>query len=418
MRSPASRTNESGPQNGAAFLVISWLSYVAFYLCRQNLSVVLAVFSRDQLYTTAQCSELVLFFSAAYCLGQFLIGGIVDRFGARRVLVAGMIVSGCSTAMMGIRNDYAWLLFLQTINGVAQAAGWVGLVKMIKVYPIRRRAVGMGWWSTNYVVGGMVATSLATWALNAPGLARGDWRNAVWIPGAILFVFALLFQFLTRHMEAIVTEETLPKEKKWFGVFQEALSTSRIRVLVSAYFLIKLIRYSLLFWLPVLLAGQLHILPVRAGYLSSWLSAVGILGVLSAAYLSDYLFRAKRFPVAMLMMVLLTVTCLWASKLNVNSEYWFVILVMALLGYATYGADTLLVGAAAQDAARSSHMGTIAGIVDGTGSIGAVLSPLLVSLIMKLWGWPAVFEFLAVIAGLCAALLLWGRATEDAAVEV
>jgi MFS transporter, OPA family, sugar phosphate sensor protein UhpC len=397
------------------FFAIAWLTYVAFYLCRQNLSVILPVFARDHLYTTSQSARLVLCFSVAYCIGQFVMGGFVDRFGARRVLTAGMIISACATAGMGWSGRYELLLACQFFNGIAQAAGWTGLMKWMRQYPMQKRGVVMGWWSTNYVVGGFAATLLATYALGAPWMAGLGWHKAALLPAAALLLYAFIFHFATRSLAANsenFLKERLTPKLNWLEVFKIALSIGRIRVLMAAYFLVKLIRYSLLFWLPLFLSSQLRIPPVRAGHSASWLGIYGVIGVLCAAYLSDYVFKARRFPVALFMMLLLSVACLIASHLGPGAPNWRVLLSMALLGCATYGADTLLVGAAAQDASGDEHMGTIAGIVDGAGSGGEVLSPILVSLIARLWGWPAVFQSLSAVAVLCAALLALGLGTE------
>jgi MFS transporter, OPA family, sugar phosphate sensor protein UhpC len=406
---------EETPVHRAGIFAISWLTYVAFYLCRQNLSVILSVFAHDHLYTTLQSARLVLAFSLAYCIGQFIMGGLVDRYGARRILVAGMVLSAFATAAMGWSGHYGVMLACQIINGTAQAAGWTGLMKLIKRYPMRKRGVVMGWWSTNYVVGGFAATLLATYALAGPWMVNTGWRRAAWLPAFVLLSYAVVFYCTTRSLAAAAELPGEVSDKpgmRWLEVCRVALSSGRIRVLMAAYFLVKLVRYSLLFWLPLFLSNQLGILPVQAGHAASWLGAYGVIGVLGAAYLSDYVFKSRRFPVAMLMMLLLSVVCIAASQLSSGVANWRVLLVVALLGCATYGADTLLVGAAAQDATGVAHMGTVSGIIDGAGSGGEVLSPIFVSLIARLWGWPGVFQCLGAIALLCTIVLALGLTTE------
>ena len=85
------------------FLFASWAAYVAFYFCPKNLSVILPLFQRDHLYTTYQSAQLVLVFSIAYCIGQFVMGSLADRLGGRFVVLAGM-VSASVTATMGFSH--------------------------------------------------------------------------------------------------------------------------------------------------------------------------------------------------------------------------------------------------------------------------------------------------------------------------
>ena len=82
---------------------------------------------------------------------------------------------------------------------------------------------------------------------------------------------------------------------------------------------------------------------------------------IGAAYASDHLFRARRFPVAALMMLSLSAACIVTSYLTVVAAAWQIALILALLGCATYGTDTLLAGAATQDSANTEDIGTIAG---------------------------------------------------------
>jgi sugar phosphate permease len=398
--------------NRSTFFAVSWATYVAFYLCRQNLGVILPVFAKEHLYSTFQSAHLVLAFSIAYCVGQFLVGGLVDLFSAKKILVTGMMVSALATGAMGFSNHYRNLVALQIVNGISQASGWVGLMKLMKRFPMQKRGVVMGWWSTNYVVGGFAATLLASSALASTRMTTWGWRPAAWIPAISLFLYAIFFTIATRGVPDEQPESVDSRWRSWFRAFKFALSMNRIRYLMGAFFFVKLIRYSLLFWLPLWMVSQLGLSPVRAGYTTSWMGAVGVVGVLGAAYLSDYVFREQRFPVAMWMMLLLVAGCLAASKLRAGSANWGVAVVVGLLGCATYGADTLLIGAATQDAAGTKDIGKIAGIVDGAGSIGQILSPLFVAILSKRFGWPAMFQALSFVALLCAGVLAAGRDEE------
>jgi MFS transporter, OPA family, sugar phosphate sensor protein UhpC len=394
------------------FWCASWTAYVAFYLCRKNLSVILPIFQREHLYTAYQSAHLVLAFSTAYCLGQFVMGALADRFGGRRVVVAGMATSASVTAIMGFSTHYDMLFACQLVNGAAQATGWSGLMKMMKQYPMRKSGVLMGWWSTNYVVGGFVATLLATYALASPLLAGQGWRRAAWVPAAALLLYGLVFLLATKGIPGLPGPEPGKERSSGLEGFRSVFSSGRIRALMGAYFFVKMIRYSLLFWLPLYLVSQLKMTPVHAGYVSGWLEGYGVVGVLTAAYASDYLFQARRFPVAGLMMLSLCAICIAASFLTAAAAGWQSTLIVALLGAAIYGTDTLLVGAATMDSAKREHMGTIAGAVDGAGSAGQVLSPLFVVLISQSWGWPAVFRYLSLMALLSVLFLMLGAKTE------
>jgi sugar phosphate permease len=189
------------------------------------------------------------------------------------------------------------------------------------------------------------------------------------------------------------------------------LQNSKIRLIAGAYFLVKITRYSLLFWLPLYLTDYLKMSLVRAGYVSSVFEVVGIVGVLAAAYLSDFVFGARRLPVAFLFTSMLACGCMLTSMIE-PSVRDLSLFAFAILGACTFGADTLLVGVATQESAAEGKVGTATGFVDGCGSLGQLLAPILVVNISQLFGWPNVFRCLGVAALVCSYILRGGFQSE------
>ena len=78
---------------------------------------------------------------------------------------------------------------------------------------------------------------------------------------------------------------------------------------------------------------------------------------------------------------------------------------MALIGVLLYGPDMLVAGTAAMDFGTPAAAATVAGFVNGMGSIGAALSGVVVAWVADAWGWTAVFHLLVVMV-LCCALVM------------
>ncbi len=394
-------------------IVLTWAAYASFYLCRGNISVILSSLASNHKYATADLAELILCFSVAYCIGQFLMGSLSDRFSPRRVVAAGMAVSAACTVAMGLSANYQELLVCQSLNGLAQSVGWSGLMKMVtKSASQRRRGVLMGWWSTNYVFGAFLAKGIAAWSLGRTWIAAEAWRRAALLPGFLLFLLAIGFFVFSREQRRGIGIRTTAEERWTTSVFFEALTNPRVARLASVYFFVKLIRYSLLFWLPLYLTSFLKMAPATAGYDSIYFEFCGIIGVIAAAYGSDYIFGQRRYPVAMLAMVVLAVSSLLMSMLTPGMSLWLPIAAMSVLGWSMFAGDSILVGAATQDAAAPDRVATVAGIVDGAGSSGQIFAPLLVGAVSSHYGWPAVFQVIAGIATLCIVLLFGGKETE------
>ena len=77
----------------------------------------------------------------------------------------------------------------------------------------------------------------------------------------------------------------------------------------------------------------------------------------------------------------------------------------------TFGPDTLLQGAASQDAGGPGGAASAAGLVNGIASLGQLLSPYLVAQVATRWGWDTLFtSFVAIaLAGSAVSALFWNH---------
>jgi sugar phosphate permease len=371
----------------ARIFFLTWLTYCGYYLCRKNFSVLMPYLKTEAGWTTAGLADVLFAYSLCYAVGQFVMGWLADRMGARRTVTLGSLVSAaCSLATA----PGLWLTPVQAVNGLAQASGWPGLLKMTRDwFPARSRGVVMAWWGTHLVVGGFVATNLAAFA------ARADWRRGAWVPAVVLMAISLVFAAGARDGAAHTTTATA----------RGPLVLNAPLLAISAmYFCVKLLRYSFLFWLPLYLHEHLRYAPETAGYASSLFELVGFGGVLAAGYLSDYAARGARFPVGAAFMAALAGLCAAYPALSSFSPAAN-LLGIGLIGAFTFGPDTLMAGSATQEVVPPESTGSAGGFVNGVGSAGQVLSPYVVSWVSGRFGWDALFWVLAAIALAGAAIL-------------
>jgi sugar phosphate permease len=395
--------------------VVAWFAYVGFYLCRVNLGVLMPVFASQGL-SKSQLAMVILAFSVTYCIGQFQMGAMADRVGPRITVTAGMAVSAVATALLGFHPTLATLIALQSINGLAQATGWSSLVKlMTRSFSKGRRGVTMGWWTTNYVVGGFLATILVSYAISAPWLRDLGWKRGVWLPALILLALCGAYYMLVPSEETPSLAEEGKLGPLLHSVARQTLVVLQNRHLIflaSAYFFVKMIRYSLSFWLPFYLVDYLRMTPAGAGYLASVFPIAGLAGVVAAGYISDHVFRARRFPVAIVFNVCFAATCLLIAVVH-HSPRHPPLLSIGIMGLFCFGADSLMVGVATQDSVDEAQVGSAAGVVDGFGSIGILVSPVMIAAVVQHSGWPSVFIVLAISALICAGVLWCGVQRES-----
>jgi len=89
------------------------------------------------------------------------------------------------------------------------------------------------------------------------------------------------------------------------------------------------------------------------------------------------------------------------------SKMWFGTCLF-LMGLLIFAPDSLVSGTAAVDFGTKKGASTASGLINGCGSVGAILGGTIPGFFEKRWGWDGVFTLLA-ISVLIAALLLLPR---------
>ncbi|MGH9158845.1 MAG: MFS transporter [Vicinamibacteraceae bacterium] len=426
------------PQTDKAWLVrifaVTWIAYAGFYLCRKNFSVAMPLLGGESGLTKIDFANLIFGYSLMYAAGQPLFGVLADRFGARRVVAAGMLLAAASNILMVTGTSVLILAPLVLANGIGQATGWPGVVQIMANWFRRsERGMVMAWWTTNYVLGGFLATLFATWVATSDLLPGQGWQRAFWIPAVLLGLIAVLFvagarnrpegsivppdeaasDAVARLRSASARQADEPPEPPALG---RALASPLIWIIALGCLFLKITRYAFLFWLPLYMTEQLGYTVNQAGYMASIYELSGFGGAILAGYVSDRLFQSRRFPVTALMFVMLAVACL-VHPMTAGAGYVACGIGIALIGIANYGPDTLLQGAAAQDAGAGLGTGTVSGLISGVGSVGQLFSPYLVALVADWYGWNGLFHLFTIVAlvGGATQAILWnyGSPTED-----
>jgi sugar phosphate permease len=272
--------------------------------------------------------------------------------------------------------------------------------------PVDRRRV-MALWSTCYQVGGLVATAGAAWLLSF------GWRSAFFVPAVLMGAVGVLVLVGLRPGPGAPSsfadrgdaDGADGDEAERRAAVRAVLRSPLLWCIGASYFAMKLIRYSLLFWLPYYLVDDLGYAPGSAGYLSTAFELGGIAGVVGIGLLSHRLSRVSRPLLASITLVGLS-GLLVAYQLVAKQGPLANALGLGLVGAFLFGPDSILSGAAAQDAGGKHAAATATGFVNAVGSVGAILQGALNAWVSQAFGWQAVFYVLVGFALLAALALV------------
>ncbi len=391
---------------------ISWLSYFSYYFTRKNWSVVKSSVGDEFGVDANALKNVDTLYLGAYAVGQFASGALGDVIGPRRMLAVGMLASAVLAVVFGLSDIFAILVLLYGLNGLAQSTGWSNNGRlMASWFSTKERGVVMGWWATCYQVGGIAAVLLASKIL----ALSGSWRvayvgNALWVAVVAIAIYLLVRDHPSDlgfpdpdadNLEHKVLDDTRKTKRAWRSILSQPL----VWCLGGNYFCLKLTRYSLLFWFPYYLNKELGYDVETAGYVSTSFEIGGVLGVIAAGLLADKVFGKRRVAVAATCTALLALAFVLyghVAELGVVANF----LAMMLVGALLFGPDSLVSGAVAQDVGGPRAAALACGIVNGLGSIGAVLQGYVVVHISQTYGWDALFVFFQVVAVIGALFLL------------
>lgn len=286
----------------------------------------------------------------------------------------------------------------------------------------------MGIWNSHTSVGNILGSLIA-----------GAWVSSEWglsfiVPGIIIAAVGIVcFFFLVEHPEDVGCNPPLQHdasdEKDPEGVTSEDRSSTdpkepaeeleaisflgalRIPGVVEfslCLLFAKLVSYTFLYWLPLYIVNVAHFGAKEAGDLSTLFDVGGILGGIFAGLISDY--TGGRATTCCVMLVVAAPMLFLYNHVGQNG-IGTSIAMLIVCGALVNGPYALITTAVSADLGtheslkgNARALSTVTAIIDGTGSVGAALGPLLAGLISPT-GWNNVF-YMLIAADVLACLLL------------
>uniref|UniRef100_A0A087XPS8 Glucose-6-phosphate exchanger SLC37A2 n=2 Tax=Poecilia TaxID=8080 RepID=A0A087XPS8_POEFO len=352
-------------------------------------------------------------------------------------------------------NEHGLLLHLtlQVMNGLMQTTGWPAVVACVgNWFGKGKRGFIMGVWNSHTSVGNILGS------LIAGVFVSSEWGMSFIVPGLIIAAAGILcFFFLVEKPEdvncssphhhlitrnvvlydrlqrqsSIIQEngETEPLLQNGNRSINGAVSTETPNIIqehseaISFYgalcipgvvefslclMFAKLVSYTFLYWLPLYISNVAHFQAKEAGDMSTLFDVGGILGGIMAGLVSD--FTGGRASTCCVMLIA-AAPMLFVYNYIGQKSLGITIGMLLLCGGLVNGPYALITTAVSADLGtheslrgNSRALSTVTAIIDGTGSIGAALGPLLAGLISPT-GWNNVF-YMLISADILACLFL------------
>jgi ACS family tartrate transporter-like MFS transporter len=275
-----------------------FLLYITNYLDRTSVAYAAIGMSRDLGFDDRVFGLGIGIFFLSYVALQIPGAMLAQRWSARGMICATMIVSGLLTAIVHTPGQ---LYLARFLLGAAEAGFFPSVIVYLSHWFIQEdRAKATSNFMAAIPVSLVIASPLAGWILGHNWFMIEGWRWLFFlegIPAILLGIVAFCFltdqpgqarwlttdqrQWISRRLEQ---ETPLSRQSTSIG---QALRSRTVLLLVTAAFLQYFIGYSVIFWLPTILKNQSGLSDAQVGLLGAVPYVVALFAMLFNGWHSD-----------------------------------------------------------------------------------------------------------------------------------
>lgn len=390
-----------------------WATYATYYFGRVNLSIAVPELERLPGMDKVTVGWTMTALFIAYGVGQLVHGLLIDRYGARGIATAGMLVSAACNACFALVATPALFIAAWAVNGFAQATGAPARIKTLGAWvPTHARGRSMAILGTDYMVGNAL-----TWLVCGALIEAYDWRAVFLVPAGVLVLSAMHFAWRVRNEPADVGlpdpdtgERNVVRAPPRFAHFtRKSLFSWKVWIVACAYFGVDLFRYGFLGWsFSYLVEGGASVGVSQDVFKIVMMPAAGALGVLASGWLSDRM-SGRRVPIVCTMLVIAAaLAAILRFVPRGTSEPGDVVATFVLLGgigFFLYGPHLIMGATLAIDLGGRDASASASGVIDAMGYAGAAVAGVGTAYAHRAWGWDGAFV-LWISAAVGAALLM------------
>lgn len=359
-------------------LLATMFCYLFFYTGRQTFGFAIPGIQADLGLSKGTLGAISGAMLWCYAAGQMLNGNVADKFGGRRLMTLGAVLSTilnwCTSFAVGTKS----LAFFWCANGFSQAMGWPSGSRVISNWwGSHERGKSFGFYTFAAGMASVVAFVTSTIVVDTLHL---HWQWIFRIPVLLMLFGGIAFYLLSRenpqkagvkppasytadieHVEPSAGEANADSS---LDRYKAVLRNPKIWSTGVAIGFQNAARYGLLIWVPVYFLGKNW--AKGGGAISPlWISValpVGMaVGALTNGDMSDRIFGSRRDRPIVLFMLLGAVfaTTMYLAHLGTFAG----IVVLFLTGFFVYGPQSSF-WALCPDIAGKRLAGTATGVVD------------------------------------------------------
>ena len=363
------------------------VGYLVYAMSKMSLGVVLpsiqSAFGIFEVQAGVLVSTCMLSIAIAMAFGGYL----ADRIGVTATFLLGLILLTSGLWFMSAASDFVNLAGFLALAGVGGGIMNPTIYTWLGEYLPTSRGLMLGLGNAVFYVGGMAGP----W-LTGRLLISYSWDMPFKLFALVSFAALLIYLSLFRagKFKAKAKPFTLVQG------YKKLLKSRNVLLVYCSFFAANFAFISFVTWTPTFLLAIQGLNVAEAGFVVASFSITGAGSCIILGYLSDRLSR--KLLVFSLGTASAVLTYLFYS---LTPSFPMIILFSSLCGFFICPYWNLLI-ALAQETVETAMVGTVTGLVQNGAMLGAIPSPIIVGVVIKLVGIPS-----AMIIGVSLPLLLY-----------
>lgn len=275
------------------------------YVDRATLSVANKLIQTELGIPVAKMGLLLSAFLWAYALAQLPVGGLIDRFGPRRLLGLGLFSWSVAQAAGALVTGFGVFIAARFALGIGEAPLFPGGARVVRDwFGIRERGFATGLLQSASSLGNFIAVPLLTFLM-----LTLSWRWMFLIVGALGVVLAVVWWSIHRDPSEV---PLTPDEIRYLTEGDENTTTSRPSFaewgqlfahrttwgMIAGFFGTIYTLWLYTGWLPYYLEHERHMSIARVGIVAAIPYFFGCVGAVTGGWLCDFLTRRGWKPIA------------------------------------------------------------------------------------------------------------------------
>ena len=253
----------------------------------------------------AKMGLLLSAFLWAYALAQLPVGGLIDRFGPRRLLGLGLFSWSVAQAAGGLVTGFGVFIAARFALGVGEAPLFPGGARVVRDwFGVRERGFATGLLQSASSLGNFIAVPLLTFLMLSL-----SWRWMFFIVGAVGVLLSVVWWIIHRDPSEV---RLTPDEVRYltegdanttskppsFAEWKQLFAHKTTWGMIAGFFGTIYTLWMYTGWLPYYLEHERHMSVARVGIVAAIPYFFGCVGAVVGGWLCDVLTRRGWTPIS------------------------------------------------------------------------------------------------------------------------